>query len=234
MYNKIQKKMKEDGVKDISDDEFGEIIKECSLPEVKTEVYKRLGFPIIEGEKPNRTALKAYLSLMETDEDWHKNILQLQKLHKHTLFQMITGNKVPDMHEDPLEVAVKEQRKFLQEAAEPKIVEIKDDVNEEPISQESTNQSKAGAYSFMGNENQQKKLIEDFLNRNKNKAEEGKEGEAQAEETKDDSKSDDKQANNSNDISKPKSDDHTDENGDAPDNKEPSSPKSPKIEEEAA
>ncbi len=45
---------------------------------------------------------------MQEDEVWHKEILHLQKEHKQVLFNMPSGTKVQGMHEDPLEVAVKE------------------------------------------------------------------------------------------------------------------------------
>uniref|UniRef100_A0A7S3J3G2 Uncharacterized protein n=1 Tax=Euplotes harpa TaxID=151035 RepID=A0A7S3J3G2_9SPIT len=132
-----------------------------------------MGLPVVPGEKPIRTALKAYLKMMEDDEAWHKEILHLQKEHKQILFALPNGEKLQGMHEDPLEVVLREiqiENEIKDHRSKVKVVELPDEEVKGAKTVESQKKS-VGAFSFLGNEETQKKLVEDFMNRNKKKVE---------------------------------------------------------------
>ena len=164
--------MKENGKNKLTDDEFNEIIQKWSLPNIKTTVYNVMNFPIIENEKPTKTALKAYLKMMEDDEVWHKDILHIQKEHKQILFSLAEGAKLQGMHEDPLEVLKAELKAEARGEVKPVVNNSKETnvIVEEPKKETVEAQKKSvGAFSFLGSDEKQKKLVEDFINRNKKK-----------------------------------------------------------------
>jgi len=191
-YHAIQKVLKETGKDKLSDEEFNDVLKKCSLPQIKIDTYRRMKLPEVEGEKPTRTALKAYLMMMEDDEAWHKEILHIQKEHKQILFSIPDGTKLQNMHEDPLDVLDKESEQENNNKSPKKEQKV-----EKPavVQQKAESQKKSfGAFSFLGNENDQKKLVEDFLKRNKAQPKEDKKDEAQ-EEQQDEAKKEENQDN---------------------------------------
>lgn len=174
-YRETQRIIRESGQRQITEDQFNEIIKKCSLPAIKIDVYNIMGLPVVLGEKPTRTALKAYLQMMQNDESWHKEILHLQKEHKSILFSIPSGTKLEGMHEDPIEVLRREieyEKKLPngKQTSEAKIVGLDSTPADLPKKEE---QKKSfGAFSFLGNEDKQKRLVDDFLNRDKKKKDE--------------------------------------------------------------
>jgi hypothetical protein len=167
--------LRETGQKQLTEEQFNEIIKKCSLPAIKIDVYNIMGLPVVAGEKPTRTALKAYLEMMQNDESWHREILHLQKEHKSILFSIPGGAKLEGMHEDPVEVLRREieyEKKFPngRQRADPKVVELDSTPAGQPKKEEE--KKSFGAFSFLGNQDKQKQLVDDFLNRDKKKKEE--------------------------------------------------------------
>ena len=85
-------------------------------------------FPLVKEEKPTKTALKAYLILMQQDEAWHKEILSIQKDHKNILFTLPSGQKLDGMHEDPvvaLERELQYEKQFSNnKTSGPKVIEL--------------------------------------------------------------------------------------------------------------
>jgi hypothetical protein len=139
-------------------------------------------FPLVKGEKPTKTALKAYLVLMQEDEAWHKEILSIQKDHKNILFTLPSGQKLDGMHEDPI-VALERELQYEKQYSNnktsgPKVIELGPDnavqitgsVKATGAAQEGD--KSYGKFSFLGSEDTQKQLVEEFLNRNKKKSEE--------------------------------------------------------------
>ena len=170
-YHEIQNYLKQTGKKQIDESEFNEIIKKCSLQEIKIKVYRKMGLPEVPGEKPTRTALKAYLVLMQEDEAWHKEILHIQKEHKNILFSLPSGQKMQGMHEDPLEVLEREIKYGTSNSNgknEPKVVEL---TGNKPSTDKEESKKNPGSFSFMGSSDYQQELIQNFLNRNKEKKE---------------------------------------------------------------
>lgn len=132
-------------------------------------------FPEVPNEKATKTALKAYLKMMEDDEAWHKDILHIQKDHKQILFSLAEGAKLQGMHEDPLDVLIAELKagpKADFGQPQPKVVELGPDSNPKKAPETVETQKKSvGAFSFLGSDEKQKKLVEDFINRNKKQPE---------------------------------------------------------------
>ena len=172
LYHEVQKMLRETGQQRISEEQFNEAIKRISLPNIKDEVYKAIGFPVVQNEKPTKTALKAYLILMQNDDAWHGQILGLQKTHKEILFKLPEGQKLEGMHEDPITVFERE-KEYSAQFEKKDAVEVKSTPAEMLDSQNITEEAQKsyGKFSFMGSEDQQKKLVDEFLNRNKNKEE---------------------------------------------------------------
>jgi hypothetical protein len=133
-------------------------------------------FPLVKGEKPTKTALKAYLALMQQDEAWHKEILTIQKDHKNVLFTLPSGQKLEGMHEDPV-VALERELKYEKQYSNnktsgPKVVELGPDNAVKITGAAKEGDKSYGKFSFLGSEDTQKQLVEEFLNRNKKKGEE--------------------------------------------------------------
>lgn len=132
--------------------------------------------PEVKGEKPTKTALKAYLVLMQEDEAWHKEILSIQKEHKNVLFTLPSGQKLDNMHEDPiigLERELQYEKQFSNaKTSEPKVIELKSEKAKATTDSVSDDTKKSyGKFSFLGSEDTQKQLVEEFLNRNKKNSE---------------------------------------------------------------
>lgn len=58
----------------MDDKAFSQCLKKVKLPEIKMDVYKRMGFQEVKGEKTTKTALKAYLMLMADDDAFNMKI----------------------------------------------------------------------------------------------------------------------------------------------------------------
>lgn len=145
------------------------------MPETKTVAYDTMELPRVPGEKPTKTAMKAYLVLMQEDEAWHREILNIQKEHKNILFSLTNKGPVEGMHEDPIDVLKRElqyEKQFKNSAPkeESKVVEV--GTNDAKASIPEEVQKSYGKFSFLGSEDAQKNLVEEFLNRNKKKKEE--------------------------------------------------------------
>lgn len=111
--------------------------------------------------------------MMQEDEAWHKEILGVQKDHKTKLFQLPSGGRPDNLHEDPL-VVLERDIKFGKAKELPKenVKLVSLDAN--PAETSETAKKSFGSFSFLGNEDTQKKLVEEFLNRNKKPKEESK------------------------------------------------------------
>jgi hypothetical protein len=149
-------------------------------------------FPLVKEEKPTKTALKAYLVLMQEDEAWHKEILSIQKDHKTILFTLPTGQKLDGMHEDPV-IALERELKYEKQYSNnktsgPKVIELGPDNAVQVTGTAKEGDKSYGKFSFLGSEDTQKQLVEEFLNRNKKKSEESQDKadavDAKQEETK--------------------------------------------------
>lgn len=177
IYHHVQKVLKETGQQTCTKEQFDEGIKKISLPEVKDAAYKKLGFPEVPGEKMSKTSLKAYLMHMQADEIWSNEILAIQKAHKEILFQIPEGKKLEGMHEDPM-VAFDRQIEYEKQFSKKKAAtDTTHATIESQKSMDMSTDSKKvnGSFSFLGNQNDQQKLIDEFMNRNKKNTEEIKE-----------------------------------------------------------
>lgn len=195
--------------------------------------------PRVPNEQPTKTAMKAYLVLMQEDEVWHKEILNIQKEHKNVLFSLTNKGPVEGMHEDPIDVLKRElqyEKQFKNSAPkeEAKVVELGDGAAKEVTAEEA--KKSYGKFSFLGSEDAQKNLVQEFLNRNKKKKEEA---EAQAEQN--DEAKVEEVANDENNDKKNENDDNKDENGEKeeakeaapePENKESTEDNAPLVEEQ--
>lgn len=169
IYHEVQKIMRETGQPRISKEQFDDAIKKVSLPNVKEEAYRKLGFPEVPGEKTGKTALKAYLVHMQDDDIWSNEILSLQKSHKEILFQIPEGRKIEGMHEDPIEAFDREREYEKQFAKKKSATDATHATIESQKSLDISADSKKvnGSFSFLGTQKDQQKLVDEFLNRNK-------------------------------------------------------------------
>ena len=85
----------------LSDDEFSILMKECSISEIKTMIYRKMKIPEVQGEEPFKTVLKAYLTMIE-DQDWYQEVLNIQNMHKKIVYQISEGKKIANLNEDPM------------------------------------------------------------------------------------------------------------------------------------
>lgn len=113
---------------------------------------------------------------MQEDEAWHKEILSIQKEHKNVLFTLPSGQKLEGMHEDPITALERELQYGKQfsnaKTSEPKVIELKSQKAKETTDSVSDDAKKSyGKFSFLGSEDTQKQLVEEFLNRNKKSSE---------------------------------------------------------------
>lgn len=108
IYHETQTKLNESGQSQLTKEEFNIIITKCWLPDIKNEVYALMGFPTIEGEKPQNTVYKAYLTMALKDEAWNKEIKTFQQEHSRALYSIQTGTKLEGMDVDPLETFKRE------------------------------------------------------------------------------------------------------------------------------
>ena len=169
IYHEVQKTMKETGQPRISKEQFDDAIKKVSLPSVKEQAYRKLGFPDVPGEKTGKTALKAYLVHMQDDDIWSNEILSLQKSHKEILFQIPEGRRIEGMHEDPIEAFDREREYEKQFAKKKSATDATHATIESQKSLDMSTDSKKvnGSFSFLGTQKDQQKLVDEFLNRNK-------------------------------------------------------------------
>ena len=122
-----------------------------------------MSFPVVQGEKPTKTALKAFLVFVQEDEAWHKEILSILKEHKEQLFA-IPGEKDENMDRlrDPISIL----QSLLEE--EQRILNVFKN-SESKIDDDDEVKKSNGKFSFLGSEDVQKQHIEEVLRRTKEK-----------------------------------------------------------------
>jgi len=89
--------------KEASQQDFTDVLNKCNLPNVKEEIYRKLGYPITE-PKVNRIILKTYLSHV-TNPDFHKQVLEMQTKHKDALYKLVNADRANPHHSalDPVD-----------------------------------------------------------------------------------------------------------------------------------
>ncbi|CAI2369138.1 unnamed protein product [Moneuplotes crassus] len=174
IYHEVQKIMKETGQQSITNEQFGEVIKKVSLPDIKEKVYTMMNYPEVPGEKSPKTALKAYLVHMQEDEMWSNEVLCLQKSHKELLLQIPQGIKGEEMNEDPLEVFERE-RECENQLSQKKNAPNAPKEDQKSLDKSTESNKGNGSFSFLGNQKDQQNLVQEFLNRDKKKTDQIKE-----------------------------------------------------------
>jgi hypothetical protein len=213
LYFIVKKQMNQTGSKQLTDEEISACIAECQLNEIKEIVYKKMKLPVIEKENSVNTMRKAFFMLAKNDLTWKSHITQFQNEHKVFLLEIARAVKQPSLDGDPLNkigrVPVEEIKR-----SEPKVVEL----GESTSTQGDMPKKATASFSFLGDENRQKDLILDFMNRNKKKVEDKK-----TEEVKEDIPEEDKVEDNGDDVAADVEDNiphNDDSNGDEKDHLE--------------
>lgn len=145
-------------------------------------MYVKMGLPVVPGEPPKRTALKAYLSLMLEDGSFHNIISSLQKEHKSILLSFPTGGKPEGANRDPFndfetELQIENAMKQSMERGNVHVMDFTKNQNEEVKKNdakktEAEAKKSVGAFSFLGSKDKQAEYVNEFLNRNKKKKDE--------------------------------------------------------------
>ena len=156
--------------------------------------------------------------MMQEDETWHKQILMMQKQHKEILFTLPEGGRIDNMTEDPF-ISFKRIQEYNAQYSKDKPEEIKAfDIDPNDKDQIEEAKKSYGKFSFLGSEETQKKLVEEFLNRNKKKeTEEVKEEENEA---KDDQSNEKPKEENNKEEEEPKEGDAQEDDKKEEDHKE--------------
>lgn len=133
-------------------------------------MYKILSLPIVEGENVIVTIEKADMMLtQDKNESFHSDLIKLQDEHKTLLDLVKSGQKLDGMIQDPLEEYQNkirlEQEKYKQEQEEAK----KDLLRKE---NEAKHEEEKTAFGFMGNQEDQQKLVEEVRANMRKKSEE--------------------------------------------------------------
>ena len=160
------------GSRAVTDDEMKEAINSSDLKGLKEKIFTEMGYkPLQKSEQVSMAIFKGYLCHID-DEVWYAKIKGIQKNHRETLMAFENGQTREGYERDPLEVYREDKEKEEERKQKMTEEEIKKEEEDEVKEEEESKTAPSGpGFGFLGSEDDQKALVEQFINSNKGKKE---------------------------------------------------------------